>query len=100
MATDQDVLKVEMHGAVALLTITRSGRRNSMDQALIDALKAAFLRLDRDPDVRSIVLRGEQQGFSAGSDLKFISGLTVDEMARFEQEQVMSPDLSVSFPNR
>lgn len=86
MNDTHNVLDVRLHGAVAVLTIQREPRRNAMDQALIDSLKSAFLRLDRDPSVSAIVLQGANRGFCSGSDLKFISQLDLDEMARFEQE--------------
>ena len=86
MHDSQDVVGVQTHGAVSVLTIQRGFRRNAMDQALIDNLKAQFLRLDRDPSVGAIVLQGENNGFCSGSDLKFISQLDIEDMARFEQE--------------
>ncbi|OZA92396.1 MAG: enoyl-CoA hydratase [Azorhizobium sp. 39-67-5] len=79
-------LDVTIEGAVAVLTMTRSARRNAMDQALVDAMKATLLRLDRDDAVAAIVLNGCAPGFCAGSDLKFISALDTEAMCRFEQE--------------
>lgn len=84
--TTNTVLRTELSDGVAVISMTRSRRRNAMDQALIDELKREFLRLDADPDIGAIVLRGAEFGFSAGSDLKFISDLSLQEMARFEQE--------------
>ncbi|MHC8944111.1 enoyl-CoA hydratase/carnithine racemase [Advenella incenata] len=86
MLDAQDVVGVKAYGAVTVLTIQRGFRRNAMDQALIDELKAQLLKLDRDPSVGAIVLQGENNGFCSGSDLKFISQLSVEDMARFEQE--------------
>ncbi len=86
MSDPRGVLGVKAYGAVTVLTIQRGFRRNAMDQALIDELKAQLLTLDRDPSVGAIVLQGENNGFCSGSDLKFISQLDVEDMARFEQE--------------
>jgi len=84
--TESDVLDIEIGDSIATLSINRLARRNSMDRALVEALKAALLRFDQAPQVKAIVLRGKAAGFSAGSDLKFIAALDVADMARFEQE--------------
>jgi enoyl-CoA hydratase/carnithine racemase len=86
MSSDQSVVGIEMRGAVAIVTLLRSARRNAMDQALVDGMKAALLELDRDQNVGAIVLVGAAPGFSAGSDLKFIGNLDLEVMGRFEQE--------------
>jgi enoyl-CoA hydratase/carnithine racemase len=39
-----------------------------------------------DPDIAVIIARGEAPGFCAGSDLKFIGRLSLEEMCRFEAE--------------
>jgi len=81
-----DVLLVEIVDGVATLRIRRPERRNAMDRELVRQLRAAFLRLDRDPAVGAMVLAGGAPGFCAGSDLKFIGNLDLDAMCRFEQE--------------
>jgi len=83
---NQSPVHVEHDGAVCIVSMARPNRRNAMDRKLIDGLKHAFLQADADSDVGAIVLRGAQHGFCAGSDLTFISNLSVPEMARFEQE--------------
>lgn len=77
---------VEKRGAVAIASLSRPERRNSMDQALVDGLRAALIELDRDESIRVIVLFGVPPGFCAGSDLKFIGALSLEKMGRFEQE--------------
>lgn len=86
MSTSEDVLRRESLGSVELLTITRPKRRNAMDRSLIDALRAALLALEDANSVSAVVLNGTDPGFCAGSDLKFIGGLDLETMSRFEQE--------------
>jgi len=87
MTTIDDVLEVHIaQEGVARLTLDRPACRNAMDQRLIDALRQALLALDRDQAVRAIVLEGAGKGFCAGSDLKHIGALSIDDMGRFEQE--------------
>lgn len=86
MSHKDSVVGIEKNGAVAIVTLLRSARRNAMDQALVDGMKDALLNLDRDKDIGAIVLIGAAPGFSAGSDLKFIGNLDLEAMGRFEQE--------------
>lgn len=83
--TQGEVLREETSGAVRILTILRPLRRNAMDAELVETLVSTLKRLDRDATVRAIVLGGIAPGFCAGSDLKFISGLELDALCRFEQ---------------
>jgi len=54
MTTRDDVLRREKRGSVELLTFTRPHRRNAMDRALIEALRAAFRGIERDEAVAAL----------------------------------------------
>ncbi|MFH0297597.1 enoyl-CoA hydratase/isomerase family protein [Bradyrhizobium sp. 31Argb] len=86
MSDKQEVVGLEKRGDVAVVTLLRSSCRNSMNQELVDGVRAALIELDRDESVGAIVLVGAPPGFSAGSDLKFIGALGLEAMGRFEQE--------------
>ena len=49
--------------AVALLQLNRPLKRNALSQALIDELTGILYRVDRDPEVRCIVLTGVGETF-------------------------------------
>jgi enoyl-CoA hydratase/carnithine racemase len=57
-----------------------------MDRNMVVALVKAVRRLDADPQIAAIVLNGRSPGFCAGSDLKFIGRLSLDDICRFEAE--------------
>ncbi len=58
-------------GAVALITIERPGKMNSLDFAANDELVAAWKRFDADEVARVAVITGAgDQAFCAGADLK------------------------------
>jgi enoyl-CoA hydratase/carnithine racemase len=80
------MLDVIAQGPVGIVSLNRPQRRNAMDRDLVVALVAAFRSLDADPAIAAIVLRGEAPGFCAGSDLKFIGRLSLQETCRFEAE--------------
>jgi len=60
----------ETRGRVRLITLNRPEARNSVNNALGEALLAAIAELDSDDDITAGVLTGAGGGFSAGMDLK------------------------------
>jgi enoyl-CoA hydratase/carnithine racemase len=80
------MLDVARRGPLAIVSLQRPERRNAMDHDLVAGLADTFRRLDADPEIAVIVLGGDPPGFCAGSDLKFIGRLSLEEMCRFEAE--------------
>jgi enoyl-CoA hydratase/carnithine racemase len=80
------MLDVSNRGRIGVVSLNRPERRNAMDYDLVNALVEAVRRLDTDPLIAAIVLRGEAPGFCAGSDLKFIGRLSLEDISRFEAE--------------
>jgi methylglutaconyl-CoA hydratase len=60
---------VARDGAVATVTLNRPDKRNALDSATIDGLRAAFAELELEADVRVIFLTGAGSDFCAGADL-------------------------------
>ena len=67
-------IKVERRGAVAVITIARRERFNSLDVDTAQQLRRAGLQCAREPEVRAVVLRGDGGVFCSGADLKYIRG--------------------------
>ena len=63
-------LRVETADGVATVTLDRPDALNALTIPLKEALIAAFTALDRDAEVRAIVLTGAGRAFCAGQDLK------------------------------
>jgi enoyl-CoA hydratase len=72
--TDPVVLYA-VDGPVATITLNRPDAANAQDSALIDALDAAFDRADADDGVRVVILAAAGKHFSAGHDLKALTGV-------------------------
>lgn len=66
-------IHVRRDGPVAIITIDRTARFNSLDPETAQDLRRAALQCARDADVRAVVLRGEGGVFCSGADLKYIS---------------------------
>lgn len=60
---------IERRGHVALVTLSRPGKRNALDPAMFDALDEAARVVSGDRELRAVVLAGEGKSFCAGIDL-------------------------------
>jgi enoyl-CoA hydratase/carnithine racemase len=66
-----DVLIREQRGPVLIARLNRPEARNALNGALIQAISAAILDADADPDVLAVVLTGTgDRAFCAGMDLR------------------------------
>jgi enoyl-CoA hydratase len=101
VASKEPVVRYDVEGPVATLTMNRPQVANAQDSALIDALDAAFDRADADDDVRVVVLAGAGKHFSAGHDLKALVGnegpdewvaMRETPEGKFRHEQIMYVD--------
>ena len=70
-----EALRVERHGAVALVVFDDPERRNAMTEAMGRALASVVERLGLDDEVRAVVLTGAGAAFSAGGDLAMLERL-------------------------
>ncbi len=98
MGTDEQVVRYDVDGPVATITLNRPEVANAQNSALIDGLDAAFDRADGDDDVRVVVLGGAGKHFSAGHDLKALVGAEEPDQwvamretpeGKFRHEQLM-----------
>lgn len=64
------IVNYEVTDGVARVTMARPDSLNAMNHDLGEGLVNAFQRAAQDPEVRSLVLRGEGKSFCAGADLK------------------------------
>ena len=64
-----ELVKVEQDGRVAIVTLDHPPV-NALSQQLLEELEEEYDRLDRDDEVRAIVIRGEgEKAFVAGADI-------------------------------
>ena len=76
------VLRFEVEGGVATLTLNRPDKRNALNGQLVSALKDALDRAEADPSVRVVAIAGEGKDFCSGADLaelERIATLSSDE---------------------
>ena len=68
-AAGEPLVLVDRRPPIVVVALNRPRVRNALSFALMEALAAAFSDLDRDPEVRSIVLTGRGGVFAAGADI-------------------------------
>jgi enoyl-CoA hydratase/carnithine racemase len=73
---------MERDGTILTLTLNRPDKLNAIDGAMLDALAEALAALERDPEVRAVILTGAGRAFSAGADIKEWTALTPLEFGR------------------
>jgi enoyl-CoA hydratase len=64
-----DVLSLETHDQVALLTLNRPDKLNALSNELLAAIMDALDSVELDPGVRAVVITGAGRAFSAGADI-------------------------------
>ena len=73
------ILLREDKGGIAILTLNRSQARNSLSEALLEALGDALSAVAHDQTVRAVVIAANGAAFSAGHDLKELNAHRSDE---------------------
>jgi len=72
------ILLREMVGSIAVLTLNRPAARNSLSEGLIGELHAALKEIHDDNSVRAAVIAANGPAFSAGHDMKELTGRRSD----------------------
>lgn len=93
----QDELLYEVRGQVAILTINRPERRNALNKAVRDGLRAAWARVEADPNIRAAILTGSGSIFCAGADLVEMSDTAMAVPAR-DHIPILGDNVTVSKP--
>jgi enoyl-CoA hydratase len=70
----EPVILVDVEDRIATITLNRPEARNALSRALAYALWDAVAAAGDDPEVDAVVLTGADPAFSAGVDLKEVSG--------------------------
>ena len=70
MAARFTMITVETLGRVARLTLSRPERANALNQAMLGEIGTALDDIERDADIRVLIVTGAGAAFSSGFDLK------------------------------
>ena len=73
------------NGAVGTITISNPTKMNAMSVQMWTDLPKAIRAFDADPEVRVIVITGNERAFAAGADIKQMSGKNAIDMLQIDQ---------------
>jgi methylglutaconyl-CoA hydratase len=82
VSTSFQTIEVKSENKVAWITLNRPDVRNAFNEVMIDELIQAIDAVEKDDDVRVVVLTGRGKAFCAGADLnwmKKMKGFTYEE---------------------
>ena len=75
---------------IGVVTLDRPERRNALDLDVKNRIADAIDALSADPDIRVIVLTGNEKYFVAGTDLAEMAKMTVSDHARLQTDRVFN----------
>lgn len=75
----EKTVRVEVEGAVAVMTVSRPDKLNAFDIDMLKALDRACDALETNSAVRAAIITGEGKAFSAGGDIKAWGGMRPEE---------------------
>lgn len=78
-----DFVEVRRHSGWALVRLSEPERLNALSAGMVIGLKRALAELVEDPEIRTVVLTGAGEAFSAGGDLEMM-GLAENRMSDAE----------------
>jgi enoyl-CoA hydratase/carnithine racemase len=87
-----DEVKIDRHPNYVTLTLNRPEKRNAINIAMLEALDSAFNMIERDREIRAVILRGEGRGFCSGLDLRDVEragGAGVGGGAAFAPDKIL-----------
>jgi len=87
-----------VNGAVGVVRINRPKALNALSYGVMQSIVEAFETYDRDPEIRAILLTGDERAFAAGADIKELENATVVEMASSQQMERWDRIRKVSKP--
>src|SRR4026207_1247543 len=64
-----ELVLVEREVALAVVLLNRPQQLNALSDELVDELVRTLPELDRDEEIRAIVLGGNERAFAAGADI-------------------------------
>ena len=81
-------VRVERDERIAVVTLDRPEQLNALSTQLMNELVGALEELDTDPEIRCIVLAGNERAFAAGADIEEMADASaMDMLAQRRVEQ-------------
>ncbi len=69
----EQVIKVAHHQNYAVITLNRPDKRNALNAQMLEAMNKELKEIEKNKEIRAVVVRGEGRHFCAGIDLAELS---------------------------
>jgi len=76
---------LEKRKGIGYLTLNRSEVRNAFNQEMIDELRDALRLIDRDEEIKVLIITGAGKAFQAGADIAELSVMTPLDILRWNE---------------
>jgi enoyl-CoA hydratase len=70
---------------VGLVQLNRPKELNALNLELMGQLRDALVEMDENPDIRCIIVTGNERAFAAGADIKQMAGKNAIDMLKIDQ---------------
>jgi enoyl-CoA hydratase/carnithine racemase len=70
-----EVVLCSISDGIAVITLNRPEKLNALDGAVVETLQALLDTIERDDEVRAVIVTGAGRAFSAGADIAEFSGI-------------------------
>ncbi|MEC4717812.1 enoyl-CoA hydratase [Noviherbaspirillum sp. CPCC 100848] len=78
----EELVLSRKEGRVGILQLNRPAQLNALNDALMDALGAALLAMEKDDAIGCIILTGSAKAFAAGADISAMQPMTLSDVTR------------------
>ena len=75
------LVRTDIHGRVAVVTLTDGDRRNALTAPMVEEIVAAFDAIEANVEIGAVVVTGEPPAFCAGADLGDLGSTNADPEA-------------------
>lgn len=78
-------IRLDKNRGIGYLTLNRPKVRNAFNQEMIDELRDALRHIDKDEEIRVLIITGAGKAFQAGADIAELSVMTPMEILRWNE---------------
>ena len=78
-------IRLEKREGIGYLTLNRPEVRNAFNQEMIDELTDALRRIDKDEEIRVLIITGAGKSFQAGADIAELSVMSPMDILRWNE---------------
>ena len=98
--SDFSTIRFERRERVATITLNRPERKNAMNQAMKDDLRAAWTEIREDSEIWAAIITGAGDAFSSGADVESLDSKGFRKADRFRELAMIENIRSLPTPRR